>query len=155
MFYNYFRNAVRLRACAQHYTRDHPCLHSEYLLSRVESSAHALTFCVRKSNCILCLQSSARTPNSTTHSSLVFTRVGGIAPLSSNTPSNAPEPARCHLPLSGPETPYPKIPRSSSTALTLGDLVPESVGCSYSLHPGYHSLEDIRLHLIQHHLPHD
>ena len=68
MFYNYFRNVVDLRPCALHYTRDYPCLHSQYLLSRVEGSAHALTFRLRKSNCILCLQPSARTPHGTTHS---------------------------------------------------------------------------------------
>ena len=48
MFYNYIRNALRLRACALHYTRDHPCLHIQYLLSRVEASAHALTCRLRK-----------------------------------------------------------------------------------------------------------
>ena len=48
MFYNYFRNAVRLTACALHYTRYHPCLHFQYLLSRVEDGAHALTFRIKK-----------------------------------------------------------------------------------------------------------
>ena len=79
MFYNYFRNAVRLRACALHYTRDHPCLHSQYLLFRVECSAHVLTCRRRKVNFILCLHPSARTQHGTTHSegppytSVVFT----------------------------------------------------------------------------------
>ena len=81
MFYNYFRNARRLTACALRYTRDHPCLHFQYLLSRAEDSAHALTCRLRKISCILCLQLSARTPHGTAHSkgppytSVVFNRV--------------------------------------------------------------------------------
>ena len=84
MFYNYFRNEIRWRACGLHYTREHPCLHSQYLLSRVEGSANALTFRLRKINCILCQKLSARTPHGTTHSerppytSVVFTRASSI-----------------------------------------------------------------------------
>ena len=76
---------MRLRAFALHYTRDHPCLRSQYLLSRVEGSANALICCLRKMNCILCLQPSARTPHGTTHSygppytSAVFTRAGATS----------------------------------------------------------------------------
>ena len=83
MFYNYFRNAVRLRAYALHYMRDQACLHSKYLLrdilSRVEGTAHALTFGRRKMFCILRLRPSAQTPHCTTHfsgppyTSVVFT----------------------------------------------------------------------------------
>ena len=86
MFYNYFRNAVRLRSCALHYTQDHACLHSQYLLSRVEGSAHAITFRLRKSNCILRQQPFARTTHGTSHSygppytSVVLTRSSEESP---------------------------------------------------------------------------